>query len=75
MHLLHCPGRLRKMSWTTGQAFAMKRSTWAHLGQTSSVRDHMAVTPVAPVLESRLRSTRHNEFADLRVKGSGFKSC
>ena len=33
------------------------------------MRDHIAVSPAAAVHESQLMSTRHNESADLGVKG------
>jgi hypothetical protein len=32
MHPTHCPVRLPTRSWTTGQAFAMRRTTWAQIG-------------------------------------------
>jgi hypothetical protein len=69
MHPLRCPVRLRTMSWTTGQAFALKRKCGPKLGPTSSCAITLRSHP-APVLESRLRSIRHNESADLGVKGS-----
>jgi hypothetical protein len=39
------------------------------LGPTSSVGDHVALSPDPHSLSRTLRSTRHNESADLGVKG------
>jgi hypothetical protein len=51
-------------------AFAMDEQLGPKLGRTSSVRNHMAPSPAVPVLDRTLRSARHNEAADLGVKGS-----
>jgi hypothetical protein len=42
MHPMHCPVRLRNKSWTAGQAFAMRRITWAQLEVAAAGRLDLA---------------------------------
>ena len=66
MHPMHRPVRLRTMSWTTGQAFAMRRTTWA---QNWAQRVQCVITwryhPPPQSLNRGSGGTRHNESADL----------
>jgi hypothetical protein len=74
MHPMHCPVRLRNKSWTTSQVFAMRRKCGPKLGPTSSVRDHMAVSPAAQSLNRG--SEAHDTTSPLiwEIKGREFKS-
>jgi hypothetical protein len=58
-------------SITSGATVAMRRATWAQIGPNDF---QCAITwrsrPAAPVLDRTPRSARHNEAADLGVKGS-----